>query len=272
MSPGNPQGVPGDVHRRRPGPKEGAVTRPLVLAHRGARRRAPENTLAAFAAARDLGADGVELDVRRTRDGALVLHHDPGPAGGPTLATVDLAGVRDAHPTIPTLAEALDECRGMLVNVEIKNLPWEPDFDATESVAEAVVVLLAGRRDDRVLVSSFHLPTIDRVHERAPEVPTAFLFLAGLDGREAADLAHARGHVAIHPDIRALGGTGAVELVTHAHDRDLALNVWTVNEPADMVRLADLGVDGIVTDVPDVALRTLRSDQAGTTTESESGT
>ena len=83
------------------------MDRPLVLAHRGARRRAPENTLEAYAVARDLGADGVELDVRRTRDGALVLHHDPGPAEGPVLATLDHAEVRERFPTIPTLAEAL---------------------------------------------------------------------------------------------------------------------------------------------------------------------
>lgn len=247
------------------------MDRPLVLAHRGARRRAPENTLAAFAIARDLGADGVELDVRRTRDGVLVLHHDPAPAGGPVLATVEHAEVRQRYPAIPTLAEALDVCASLLVNVEIKNLPWEPDFDADEAVADAVVELLAGRGgSDRVLVSSFHLPTVDRLHERAPDVPTAFLFLAGMDLVEVVDLVADRGHVAVHPDVRALGGPEVHEFVAHAHDRGLGVNVWTVNEPADMARLAALGVDALVTDVPDVALRTLG--QAGSTTDSASGT
>lgn len=247
------------------------MDRPLVLAHRGARRRAPENTLEAYAAARDLGADGVELDVRRTRDGALVLHHDPGPADGPVLATLDHAEVRERFPTIPTLAEALDVCAGLLVNVEIKNLPWEPDFDAEERVVDDVIALLRARDDaDRVLVSSFHLATVDGMHERAPEVPTAFLFLAGLDPREVVDLAADRGHVAVHPDVRALGGPEVPAFVAHAHDRGLQVNVWTVNEPADMVRLADLGVDALVTDVPDVALVALR--QQGSTTESASGT
>lgn len=247
------------------------MDRPLVLAHRGARRRAPENTLEAFAVARDLRADGVELDVRRTRDGALVLCHDPGPADGPVLATVDLAEVRARHPSIPTLAEALDVCAGMLVNVEIKNLPWEPDFDAEESVADAVVALLRARGgSDRVLVSSFHLPTVDRVRASAPEVPTAFLFLAGMDLREVVDLAADRGHAAVHPDVRALGGPEVPEFVAHAHERGIDVNVWTVNEPADMVRLADLGVDGLVTDVPDVARVALA--QPGSTTESASGT
>jgi len=234
------------------------VDRPLVLAHRGARRRAPENTLEAFAVAKELGADGVELDVRRTREGELVLLHDPTPPGGPVLATLSLAEVRAGFPAIPTLAEALDVCLGILVNVEIKNLPWEEDFDATESIADRVVDLLAARGgNDRVLVSSFHLPTVDRVHEREPALPTAFLFLAGMDLVDVVDLSADRGHTAVHPDLRALGGPEAHEFVDHAHDRGLDVNVWTVNEPADMARLAELGVDALVTDVPDVALRTL---------------
>jgi glycerophosphoryl diester phosphodiesterase len=245
--------------------------RPLVLAHRGARRRAPENTLEAFAAARSLGADGVELDVRRTRDGALMIHHDPGPVGGPVIVETDAAALRAAVPSIPTLAEALDECAGLLVNIEIKNLPWEPDFDADERVAEQVVALLAERGGtDRVLVSSFHLPTVDRVHERAPRVPTAFLFIAGMDLVEVVDLAADRGHAAVHPDVRALGGPEVEDFMAHAAQRGLQVNVWTVNEPADLVRLAGLGVDALVTDVPDVARVALG--QAGSTTDSASGT
>lgn len=233
------------------------MPRPLVLAHRGARRRAAENTLEAFAVARTLGADGVELDVRRTADGVLVLHHDPAPPDGPVLATVTHAEVTARFPSIPTLPEALDVTAGLLVNVEIKNLPWEPDFDADESVAGAVVDLVRGRGTDRVLVSSFHLPTIDRVHERAPEIPTAFLFLVGTDLGSVVDLVAGRGHGALHPDVRALTGAAGSDLVAAAHDRGLAVNVWTVNDPAEIARMADLGVDGIVTDVPDVALQVL---------------
>lgn len=244
---------------------------PLVIAHRGARRAAPENTLAAFSVARSLGADGVELDVRATRDGALVVHHDPAPPGGPVLATVDLSDVRARFPTIPTLTEALDECAGLLVNVEIKNLPWEPDFDREEQVAARVVALLADRRGaDRILVSSFHLPTVDRVRALAPRVPTAFLCLAGVDLVEAADLTADRGHAALHPDVRALAGPEGPEVVAHAVERGLEVNVWTVNEPDDMVRLAAWGVHGLVTDVPDVARATLA--QPGTTSASASGT
>ena len=104
--------------------------RPLVLGHRGASPAAPENTLDAFALARELGADGVELDVRRTADGVLVVHHDP---DGRRLRAARRArrsptSARRGRAS-PTLDEALDACRGLLVNAEVKCLPWEPDAD-----------------------------------------------------------------------------------------------------------------------------------------------
>src|SRR4051812_31066766 len=113
--------------------------RPLVLGHRGSPRRARENTLEGFAVAREDGADGVELDVHRTRDGALVVHHDADIEGFGVIAEHLTADVRAAHPWVPTLSEVLDECRGLLVNVEIKNQPSDADFDPAETVAAAVV-------------------------------------------------------------------------------------------------------------------------------------
>ena len=83
--------------------------RPLVLGHRGASAVAPENTVAAFAKARELGADGVELDVRRTADGVLVVHHDPDDRRRRRLvASSRSPSVRAARPDVPTLDEALD--------------------------------------------------------------------------------------------------------------------------------------------------------------------
>src|SRR5262249_37627094 len=113
--------------------------RPLVLGHRGASAVAPENTLAAFARARELGADGVELDVRRTADDVLLVHHDPEVDGFGVIVGSSFAELRAAHPALPTLAEALDACRGLLVNAEIKCLPWEPDPDTDGHVARATV-------------------------------------------------------------------------------------------------------------------------------------
>ncbi len=92
----------------------------LVIGHRGAPRLARENTVESFAAAIAAGARGIELDVRRTADDALVVHHDPVLDDG--RAIVECAGA-DLPPHVPTLDLALDACRGAIVDVEIKNLP-----------------------------------------------------------------------------------------------------------------------------------------------------
>lgn len=244
----------GVVHRpvRSRACHHGAMT-PLVLGHRGARRVAPENTLAAFAAARAQGADGIELDVRATRDGQLVVHHDPALSEGPVLAEADLADLRAVRPDLPTLAEALDGGRGLLVNVEIKNLPWEAGFDPDERVADAVVDLLEARGGtDRIIVSSFNLPTVDRVRARSATLPTGMLLLGGTELRAMATVAHDHGHDALHPEVRSLDGAVAADQVAAVRATGLQVNVWTVNDPADVVRLAGLGVDALVTDVPDV--------------------
>ena len=136
------------------------MTRPLVLAHRGANRVAPENTVEAFARALALGADGVELDVHRTADAGLVVHHDAEAGGLGVLADRSLTEIREVLPAAPTLEEALDVCSGALVNIEIKNLPGDADFDPGESAAGLVVALLAARgHRDEVVVSSFNLAT-----------------------------------------------------------------------------------------------------------------
>ena len=114
------------------------TVRPLIVAHRGASKAARENTLEAFRLARELGASMVELDVRRTRDGALVVHHDARIAERPLIDHE----AADLPSYIPTLAGALDACHGMDVNVEIKSDPSEPDYDASQRVAMEVVDLL----------------------------------------------------------------------------------------------------------------------------------
>lgn len=228
----------------------------LVLAHRGANRFAPDNTLAAFARAVELGADGVELDIHRSRDGGLVVRHDAdSPAG--MLAEMTLAEIRAGLPAVPTLGEALDVCVGLLVNVEIKNSPRDSDWDPSDRGAELLVELLAAREGrDRVLVSSFNLPSIDRVRSIAPHVPTALLTW-GKDPVEALLVAESHGHGALHPDLLSVAGAGAAAAATRAHELGLELNVWTVNDPAELARLAAAGIDGLITDVPDIALQAL---------------
>ena len=226
----------------------------LVIGHRGASQAFPENTLAAFQGAIDQGADGIELDVRRTADGALVLSHDDTLPDGTVV-------VETAFTALPSgmadLAQALDVCRPLaVVNIEIKNWPEDKDFDATEQVAARVVELLEERAeldDGRTLISSFHLPTIDRVHDLAPQLATAWLLGLVEDAGGLTDRAAEHGHVAIHPHHAFVNG----DLVERAHAAGLKVNTWTCDDPDRIRWLADLGVDGLVTNVPDVALAAL---------------
>jgi glycerophosphoryl diester phosphodiesterase len=215
------------------------VSAMLVLAHRGANRLAPENTVPAMQEAVARGADGVELDLHRTADGALVVRHDAETPVG-LLGARTVAEVRTALPEVPVLPEVLDVCRGRLVNVEIK----DPD----PRVVEGLVELLA-RRDppDDVLVSSFDLATIDHVRALAPDLPTGFLSL-GLDPHSALVLALEHGHAAFHPDVRTLVNVDVAAFVGRAHDLGVRINVWTVNDAAQVELLRDAGVDAVITD------------------------
>lgn len=226
----------------------------LIIAHRGASQDYPDNTLASFRGAIDQGADGVELDVRRTADGGLALSHDDTLADGRVV--VELAQ-NELPAEIPLLAAALDVCDPLsVVNIEIKNWPDDKDFDPTEQLAAQVVALLAERgelEDGRNLISCFHLPTVDRVHELAPTLATAWLLGPINDPGELIDRAVAHGHVAIHPH----HGFVNAELVARAHDAGLAVNTWTCDEPDRIRWLADLGVDALVTNAPAIALAAL---------------
>ena len=111
----------------------------LVIAHRGASAAAPENTIEAFVLARELGADWVEFDVRRTADGVVVVHHDAHLPDGRLLG--DLT-VDELPGHVPNLAEALEACDGVGVNIEIKSLPDDPEFDADHLVSAAVAGLV----------------------------------------------------------------------------------------------------------------------------------
>jgi glycerophosphoryl diester phosphodiesterase len=234
------------------------VANPTVIAHRGASAaHPPGNTVAALAAAGPLGATWVELDVRRTADGVLAVHHDPHTADGLLLGAAAFADLPD---DIPNLDAALDACRGLGVNVEIKNSPEEPDFDRSLTAAAQVVDVLRRRNGTQptdFLVSSFHFDTIERVHDLDPDLPTAFLVIA--PEPELLERAAAGGHAAVHP----WHGLVNAETMALARQLGLQVNVWTVDEPDQIRSLAALGVDGVVTNVPDVAVATLAGTSSG---------
>ena len=196
-----------------------------------------------------MGAHAVELDVRRTADGVLVVHHNPHLHDGRLIAGLAWSELPES---VPTLAAALDACEGMWVNVEIKNDPEEPDFDPTDSIAdETIAHLVARHTDHRWLISCFRVETVDRCRVLAPQIRTAWLCMEAPEGT-AADMAR-RGHSALHPWVRAL--TKAT--IDDCHRHGVQVNTWTCDDPARMRELVEWGIDGICTNVPDVALSVL---------------
>ena len=218
---------------------------PLVIAHRGASAAATENSVAAFRLAAALGADMVELDVRRCADGILVVHHDARLSDG-----APVAATRRSHlpATVPTLDEAIDACEGMAVNIEIKNDESDPGFEADRRLTDDVVALVERRRDDdRVLLSSFDRPSLDRVRALGASIATALL--VSHVPSDVVTVLTEGGHGALHPWW--LATTAA--LVERCHAADIAVNVWTCDDADAMRRLAGWGVDGICTNRPDLA-------------------
>lgn len=231
-----------------------ARARPWALGHRGVRGSLPENTLAAFRAALDAGLDGLETDVQRTRDGALVLVHDFRVAG---LRVCDAseAELRAAVPQLATLAELLALVRerpGTLLNVELKTVGWN-DRRLAAAVASALVASGLG---ERLVVSSFSFVALLRFRLRAPRLRTAYLWseeprVPWLGRRPwPAPLLHVD---ALHPHHPAV----TPERVARWRRRGLAVNVWTVNDPADVARVVAAGVDGVMGDDPVALLRAL---------------
>ena len=222
-----------------------------VIAHRGASRAERENTLAAFRRAGQMGADAVELDVRRTADGAMAIHHDAFLGDGRLICELNAEELPD-H--VPFLAEALDACDGMWVNIEIKNHPIDADYDASDTLAATIAAHLEHRGEDhRWLISAFNRQTVDAMRTLRPEVRTAWLTEGVRDDeceRVARDLA-GFGHTALHPYTKHL--TRHCINVFHAHG--LQVNSWTIDDAARMAEVIEWGIDGICTNLPDVALR-----------------
>jgi len=225
-----------------------------VFAHRGCTEGFVENTLEAFAEARRLGADGVELDVRLTADGALAVHHD---AEIPGLGPLHELGVSDLPAHVPLLAEALGVCEGIVVNVEIKNAPHDPGHDP----AEAVAALTAQAVDEaawteRVLVSSFQVSTLRAVRAADSRLALGALWpVVAPPGDGVAEAVEA-GFAAVHPFFTLVDQA----LVERSHAAGLAVNAWTVNHPDELSRLVGLEVDTVITDALRAALSIARAE------------
>ncbi len=236
----------------------------LVVAHRGASSIEAENTLEAFDRAIVGGADVVEFDVRMTADDVAVVMHDPDVA-----RTTDGSGlVRDLHlvelkqlrirtadgtPTeIPTLAEALIRLSGRAaVDIEIKNIPGEPDFDGSRELAVDATLrtLESVGFVGAVLLSSFNPLSIAHARAVSPDVPTGLLTSDEVDAPTAFGFAHEQGHGWVLPFVEAVRATGPA-FADDVHAAGMRLGIWITDDPQSAVDLFRSGVDAVATNDP----------------------
>ena len=253
--------------------------RPRLFAHRGGARIAPENTIEAFAAGLAASCDRLEMDVHATRDGHVVVLHDPtvdrttdgsGLVREMTLAELHRldAGARFAGESgdfpfrgrgvrVPTLAAVLEAFPGVPLNIEIKQ-----DVPAIEHEVLSVLDRFDARA--QVLLAAEEASIMARIRAAAPGVLTSF---SAADVLEFVTAWHGGTLAAYHPPGVALQippSFGDVQLVTGesvaiAHGMGLEVHVWTIDDPDEMAALLALGVDALMTDVPPIAARLLRA-------------
>jgi glycerophosphoryl diester phosphodiesterase len=227
-------------------------SRPLVFAHRGGSKIGPENTIAAFDRGLSAGADGLELDVHLSRDRIVVVHHDA-TLDRTTRATgllKDRTAAELAALDVPRLSDVLARYPKIGIIIELK----EPDPGLAAAVVNDVRHAAA---IDRVCLGSFSLTALRAARATAPDVATS-------GARFEVRMALYRSWIHLSPGrvpYRAFqvpetsGSTRVVSprFVKLAHQAGIAVQVWTVDEPDDIRRLLDWGVDGIISDRPDVA-------------------
>lgn len=233
---------------------------PVAMAHRGGAEIAPnrgiENTLEAFATAVELGYRYIETDVQTSRDGRVYIFHDDKvdrllgrPGAFADLSDDEIAMARvGGRVGVPTLREALETFPDTRFNIDLKH---------PSTVVPAVDVVRECRAEDRCLFASFTHRTLTTVRGLAPEIATS------MSPREIAALRAGPVHAvratstsggAVAAQVPATRGPITVVhegFIRAAHELDVQVHVWTVDDPAEIRRLLDLGVDGIVTDRPD---------------------
>lgn len=244
---------------------------PLVFAHRGGAALRPENTLLAFDHGLALGADGLEFDVHLSRDGVVMVHHDAtldrttdgsGPIRARTadeLARLDagyaFAAFRGKAGGVPRLDEVLARYTRAALIIELKANDPELARRTTDAVRAAGAV-------ERVSIGSFGTRVLRAARAGEPRLRTGA-------SREETRLALYRSWVrwpVRHPPYQAFqvpefsGSTRVVSprFVRYAHEAGVVVQVWTVNDEADMRRLLSWGVDAIITDRPDIAVEVVR--------------
>jgi glycerophosphoryl diester phosphodiesterase len=230
--------------------REARSRAPLVIAHRGASGERPENTLSAYALAVEQRADMIEIDLHRTRDGAIVIAHDERPAGlpdGREIAESTLAEVRGLDAgggeRVPTLDEVLDVFAARIpFNLEIKR-GAAAEYDGIE--AATLSALAARGLGSTILFSSFEDGVLARLRSADPSARIGVL-VSGRRPERWLDRCAAVGAEAVH----FWKGLASTEAVSAAHGAGLAVYVYTVDDPVEMQVLIDRGCDGLFTNYP----------------------
>lgn len=241
-----------------------SIPQPIIFAHRGASTHAPENTLAAFELALAQNTDAIELDVKLSADGQVVVIHDPtvdrttGSHG--RVKDLSLAQLKSLDAgsffsekfrgeKIPTLEEVFEAVGNRtLINVELTNYTTPRD-QLVEKVCKLVKKL---RLQDHVIFSSFFVSNLTKAGAYLPEIPRGLLAFGGPLGAWARSFGFAFGkYQALHPFLKDV----TPQQVQRVHRLGRRLHVWTVNAAEDMRRLFHWGVDGIFTDDPQLALQ-----------------
>lgn len=241
------------------------IKNPVIIAHRGASNKAPENTMAAFRKALEIGAGGIELDVHLSADGHLMVTHDEQlertSNGRGLLKDKTFEELKELDfgswfspefkgEKIPELDEVLQLIASWdgLLNIEIKNGPIF--YSGIEkAVAEALVRY---KLTHRTIVSSFNHYSLVQIRQINSEIRTAPLYMAGL--YEPWDYARNMGACAIHP----LFYNIVPEVMKGCIMNNISVNPFTVDEPEHIKAMISAGVDGIITNAPDVALSLLK--------------
>jgi glycerophosphoryl diester phosphodiesterase len=238
----------------------------LIWAHARAESFPVENTLQAFAAAIDDGADGLEFDVHQTSDGVLVCAHDgvlkDKDGTSISVADTEYAGLRNidvgteetGFVGLPRLDEVFEiyAPTDRQLNIEVKNLPRPYPGMAENVVRHAARSGMA----DRIVVSSFHHRLLREIQEQDASLRVAALYADGL--LAPWDYLKAVGIPEAHPHYVSLSEPGEIEGYREA---GIPVRAWTVDDPADWARLLEAGIDGIITDLP-ASAKALRDRQA----------
>ncbi len=229
---------------------------PLVYAHRGDRTRASDNTLEAYRLAVAAGADGIELDVRRSGDGVLLMSHDDRHPGMAPFIELSMAEIRDDAPEVPTLIEMLEAVPGHIwLNVEIKNDQRDGDFDSTRKIVDRTIATIDDHDNlARVLLSSFDGQAMRRAADIAPTLCRGQLIAAPVDLETGIGIAQSQTGRAVHPHMSYFV-PDAVSSMRMIHDAGLSAVVWGANTSQDVATLLGADVDVIITDDPAMARR-----------------